>query len=683
MSLKVLDKTNRQLLEEIRVLRSRNAKLERIIHEMPDRKYAKPKPKTNGTSLEKHKCHKIEQSRISEHKINPDGKNYFHNKYKMLLVGVGLTTFFWVLESIIHAFIFHDRSFSYRILPHYDHEFLLRLLICFSLIWFSVYAQIIVEKLKMTKFGLQKSRNELEIHVRERAAELAKTNEQLRKEIIERKNAESVLRQHDEFLTSVLDSLEHPFLVINIDDFTIDMINSTAWRGKLAKGAKCYEISHRKVRPCNDLEHPCPLDHIKRTGHPMVVEHIHYDQQGNIRYVEVHGYPLFDEKGKLIKMIEYCLDVTIRKQTELALKENEKRFRATFEQAAVGVAHVAPDGRFIRINQRFCDIAGYSRKEMRERTFQDITHPDDLDADLNYVKQMLAGDISNYSMEKRYVRKDGTFVWINHTVSLLWDDSGEPKFFISVVEDITERRRAQEQARLRQTELLHVSRLNTIGEMASSLAHELNQPLCAILGRSELCLQSVKNGIENREQFNENLETIAMQAELAGNIIRRIRSFIKKQDSHRGSVDINDLVRETLNFIDVDIRHNDIKVNVEFSEHLPKVTADAVQIEQVLINLLRNALEAMTDIDVEKRILTINTSMDSGNSVKVIVHDTGCGLRSEVKEQLFNPFFTTKSKGLGIGLSISHSIIEAHKGEIWVKSNSDCGSTFGFTLPIE
>jgi PAS domain S-box-containing protein len=264
------------------------------------------------------------------------------------------------------------------------------------------------------------------------------------KDISERKQSENALRQHNEFLGCVMESLTHPFLVINTDDYTIDMANSAAWKGELAEGMMCYEVSHHRDHPCDDIEHPCPLKHIKKTGLPITVEHIHYDPLGNARNVEVHGYPLFDDQGNITKMIEYCLDVTKRKQVEIALEENEKQFRATFEQAAVGVAHVAPDGRFIRVNQRFCDIAGYTQDEMLERTFQDITHPDDLEADLDYVRQMLADEISTYSMEKRYIRKDGSSIWINLTVSLLRENSGEPKFFISVIEDITERKRLEE-----------------------------------------------------------------------------------------------------------------------------------------------------------------------------------------------------------------------------------------------
>ena len=264
------------------------------------------------------------------------------------------------------------------------------------------------------------------------------------KDISERKQTENALRQHDKFLGCVLESLTHPFLVIDANDYTIDMLNSAAWKGELTEGATCYEVSHKRDRPCGDAEHPCPLEHVKKTGQPVTVEHVHYDQERNARDVEVHSYPLFDDQGNVTKMIEYCLDVTERKQAEEALVENERQFRATFEQAAVGVAHVAPDGKFIRINQKFCDIVGYTHTEMLDRTFQDITHPNDLDADLGYVQQMLADEISTYSMEKRYFRKDGSIVWVNLTVSLLWEDLGEPKFFISVVEDITERRRAEE-----------------------------------------------------------------------------------------------------------------------------------------------------------------------------------------------------------------------------------------------
>jgi C4-dicarboxylate-specific signal transduction histidine kinase len=246
--------------------------------------------------------------------------------------------------------------------------------------------------------------------------------------------------------------------------------------------------------------------------------------------------------------------------------------------------------------------------------------------------------------------------------------------------DITERKLAEEQAH--QAELFHISRLNILGEMASGLAHELNQPLCAILSCADLCLRATAGEIKNIDRLNENLRTIETQAEQAGNIIQHIRALVKKKDTQHSAIDINDLIRETLSFIDTDIRRDKIKLSLELSEQMPKVTADPIQIEQVLLNLLRNAIEAMAGIDREKRSLTIQTTRDSENVVKVVMRDSGDGLTAEVEKQLFNPFFTTKPDGLGVGLSISYSIIEAHHGELWAKANPDRGSTFGFTLPV-
>ena len=373
-------------------------------------------------------------------------------------------------------------------------------------------------------------------------------------DITECKKAEEQIKEQHKFLNNILESMSHPFIVIDADNYNIKVANAAAKRTMLSEETTCHMFSHKLDRPCDCLIHICPLREIKKTGRSVTVEHVHYDNNGNPRYIELHSHPVFDDRGNISDVIEYFID-------------------------------------------------------------------------------------------------------------------------------ITERKLAEEQAEQHKAEFIHVSRLSTIGEMASGLAHELNQPLCAILSCSELCLQNTCQGIKNPELLNENLKTIATQAERAGNIIHRIRGFVQKQDTPREPVDINNLIQETLNFINTDIKHGDIKVNIDIPKKLPKVMADDIQIEQVLINLLLNAIEAMADTDVEKRSLTIKASEDS-NNIKVMVRDNGHGLIPEIKKQLFNPFFSTKPDGLGIGLSISHSIIEAHNGEIWAKPNPDCGSTFAFTLPV-
>ena len=179
-------------------------------------------------------------------------------------------------------------------------------------------------------------------------------------------------------------------------------------------------------------------------------------------------------------------DVTERRRVEEALKESEERFRATFEQAAVGVAHVRPDGRFLLVNQKFCDIVGYTRDELLEKTFQEITYPYDLEADLENVRMMLLNEIQSYAMHKRYMRKDGSFVWINLTVSLVRTSSGEPAYFISVIEDISDHKKLEEQ-------LFQAQKMEAVGQLAGGIAHDFNNLLTAVIGYGNLLKAEVAN----------------------------------------------------------------------------------------------------------------------------------------------------------------------------------------------
>lgn len=270
----------------------------------------------------------------------------------------------------------------------------------------------------------------------------------------QRKQAEETIRQQNEFLEHILESLTHPFYVIDCRDYTVKLANSAATRHSISENSTCYLLTHKRNTPCDGIEHPCPVKEVKNTGKPFTVEHIHNDKDGNVRNVEIHAYPIFDQQGNVVQIIEYSLDITERKRTEEELRESEERFRNTFEQAAVGITHAALDGRFLRINQRFCDIVGYTPEEILTHTFQEITYPDDLEADLAYFHQVLAGTLQTFSMEKRYIHKNGSIVWVNLTVSLACEPSGNPKYVIGVIEDITRRKQAEE-ALIQERNLLH------------------------------------------------------------------------------------------------------------------------------------------------------------------------------------------------------------------------------------
>ena len=250
----------------------------------------------------------------------------------------------------------------------------------------------------------------------------------------------------------------------------------------------------------------------------------------------------------------------------------------------------------------------------------------------------------------------------------------------SLEQEIRERQHAQEQALNHQAELAHVARLSTMGEMASGLAHELNQPLSAIHTYVQGCIRRINMGNNEPEAIINALQLTAQQADRAGGIIRRLRSFVRKGESHKTYTEINHIVNEVTSFLDTQLKNKKVSLSLDLEDNLPPVLADIIQIEQVLINLLKNGIEAMADID--EPTIKVSTRRFNNNYVELCVIDSGHGISEDKLKRIFNPFFTTKTSGMGMGLSISSSIIEAHDGKLYAENNTDRGARFCFTLPI-
>ncbi|MGB3809472.1 MAG: PAS domain S-box protein [Parvibaculum sp.] len=255
------------------------------------------------------------------------------------------------------------------------------------------------------------------------------------------------------------------------------------------------------------------------------------------------------------------------------------------------------------------------------------------------------------------------------------------QIFVGIIHDITERRSTERHLRDVQAELLHVSRLSAMGQMAAALAHELNQPLSAVMNYVNAARRTIA-GIEIPEVVRslEYLEKASAQTSRAGQIIRRLREFIAKGKSNRASENLNKVVEEAVALSVTGLAESNVKVRTEYQAELPPVLIDKIQIQQVILNLVRNSFEAMKS--VERRELTISTLTDEAGSVVVSISDTGPGLTPEVQAQLFQPFTTTKQDGMGIGLSICRSIIESHDGLLWANANTEHGVTFAFRLPM-
>ena len=252
-----------------------------------------------------------------------------------------------------------------------------------------------------------------------------------------------------------------------------------------------------------------------------------------------------------------------------------------------------------------------------------------------------------------------------------------------VFHDITMRMEAEDKQRKHLAELAHVARLSTMGEMASGIAHEVNQPLSAITNYTRGCIRLLKSGNSKEEELMEIMERTANQAERAGEIIRQLRQFIRKEETHRQVVNLNGLVQGVIVLVEPEARKEGVVIREELCDSNLIINATPIQIEQVILNLARNAIEAMGDTDRLARYLVIRTYMREDGQAAVSVTDTGPPISEDLMDRIFEPFVTTKEKGMGLGLSISRSIIENHGGSLSANSNRQGGTTFQFFLPVE
>ncbi|OQX47382.1 MAG: histidine kinase, partial [Candidatus Sedimenticola endophacoides] len=280
-------------------------------------------------------------------------------------------------------------------------------------------------------------------------------------------------------------------------------------------------------------------------------------------------------------------------------------------------------------------------------------------------------------------KRDGSSFPVEYTSTPLKGEQGSTVGSVVVFRDISARKSAEEAARQHQMDLAHVGRLSTMGEMASGIAHEINQPLTAIATNAHACIRLLESPDVSHERVADVIERIAAQAERAGEIIRHLRQFVRKEQPERKELNINQLINEVVVLLKPELNKAGVRLRLELDEGLPMVHAQHIQIDQVILNLARNAIEAMQEVDASARVLTVQTASGGRNAVIVSVSDTGPGITDAVRGKLFDPFVTTKSTGMGLGLSISRGIIDAHKGTLYADSGPGRGALFRFTLPLD
>jgi len=519
----------------------------------------------------------------------------------MTLVGITLGFLFWMFETLVHVYFFNPQKES--VFRHFfypdTHELWMRSFVTVLFMLFGFYAQYIVNV---------------------------------------RKRAEKELNRQNIFYDRTIESLTHPFYVIDVNTYKIRIANSAACEheltkdGKLCKGKSCknftcYEATHKRNNPCTGLEHECPLEEVKRTKHPVTVEHIHYDLTGAFKNVEIHAYPIFDDKGNVTEMIEYSLDVTERKKSEKALKDAHDNLEA----------------------------------RVKERT----------------------GELAKTN-----------------------------KALIKAAKDLEKTNTALQES---QVQLVQSEKMASLGQLAAGIAHEINNPTGFILSNLNTLSEYVKvfkklleqyaslfdaleKGESNDKVFSEIAQTrkdpgleyilndidalfkeTRMGADRVKDIVGGLRSFAHADETKMVEADINRCIENTLKIV-----WSEMKYKCELRKDLkklPLIRCHPGQLNQVFMNILMNAIQAIPD---EGGLVTIETKAGK-TGIIVKISDTGVGISPENLSKIFDPFFTTKpvGKGTGLGLSISHGIIKRHAGTIEVESELLKGTTFTVRLPIK
>jgi PAS domain S-box-containing protein len=366
-----------------------------------------------------------------------------------------------------------------------------------------------------------------------------------------------------------------------------------------------------------------------------------------------------------------------------ALTESEGRFRQLAENVQDAFWLVTSDLReLVYLSPAYERLSGRTRRALYDDVrgaLQDI-HPDDQQRVVDRFSLLWQG--GTFDEEYRIVRPDGSVCWVRNRGFPIRDATGLIYRLAGVVEDVGERKQAEQRAQQHQAELAHVLRVSTMGEMAAGLAHELHQPIAAVVSAARACVRRLRSGTVAPGQLEEMMEEAATQGLRAGQIIQHLRAFLEKRERRRELVDLNGIVRDVATLVDAEARHGGVAVRLGLAPRLPRVHADRVQLEQVLVNVVRNGLEATRDARRRHAELWIETCRAEGDSVQVTVRDAGTGLTASVAERMFEPFFTTKSDGIGMGLAISRSIVEAHGGHIAATSNESAGATVRLALPV-
>ena len=594
---------------------------------------------------------------------------------------------------------------------------------------------------RRAKESLRQARDELELKVQERTAELRQINEELRAEIAERKNAEGALLSSEA-------QLKQAQAVAHLGSYDVDALTGhTRWSDEVfrilgldpASGSLSrQEFVERLVHP-EDREYAMQgYDRVVHEGKLYDLEYRVIRPDGSVRFVQSMGEPIrTPDGGAVVRLVGALLDTTERKQSEDSLARlnrtlqtlyqcNQALVRATDEyellqtvcRILVEVGRVRMAWVGYREHDREKSIrpvaqAGYDEGyvESVKATWEDTerghgptgtairtgkpswTQNIQTDSSIapwrtealkrgygSNISLPLMSDSATFGALTLYDQQPNAFN--ERTVEQFTELADNLAYGVIALRTRAERSRAEHALREAQAELAHVTRVMTMGELAASIAHEINQPLAAVVTNANACLRWLTGPIPNLDEGRAAVARIARDGNRASDVIGRIRALVKKSATEQAHLDINEVIQEVLGLIQTEIRKNEVVLRMKLAPDLPRILGDRVQLQQVILNLMMNGIEAMSPVTDRSRDLLIRSCRYESDKVLIAVQDSGTGLETESLDHLFTAFFTTKPKGMGMGLAISRSIIEAHGGKLWASPNDGPGATFQFTLHV-
>jgi PAS domain S-box-containing protein len=401
---------------------------------------------------------------------------------------------------------------------------------------------------------------------------------------------------------------------------------------------------------------------------------------GVYRWFQSRGFPLRDASGRIIRWYNLLVDVDERKRAEEELRQAYARLAEAQRLTKTGsfVTDLLADRNWSEEIFRIFEFDPATKVTVQ--TLREVVHAEDQPLFDAAIARAMAGTDVDYVF--RIVTSRGAVKHLRTTAHMIEPIAGR-RLFVGALQDVTESKVAEDALNRARTELAHVARVATVSALTASIAHEVNQPLSGIITNASTCLRMLDANPPDVDGARETARRTIRDGNRASDVITRLRALFSKKEFALESLDLNDATREVIALSLSDLQRQRVVLQSEFADDLPKVTGDRVQLQQVILNLVRNASDAMMDVDDRPRQLLVRTERENGDRVRVMVRDSGIGVDRQSMDKLFDAFYTTKSGGMGIGLSVSRSIVERHQGRLWAEPNDGPGATFSFSIPLE